>query len=273
MTDPISANLALASIFEEAAEVSAYLWEKGWAERNAGNLSVDVTEHLDGTEEGADIGPVRNLQGAYPNLSGRCFLVTGSGRRYRDLARDAARNACILRMEENGAGYRLIWGGGGAPGFGPTSEFPSHLRVHEFLRENKASEKAVLHTHPTELIALTHLPEYAEESALNRALWSMHPEVKITIPKGAGLTPYTLPGSEALARATVEAFGRDHPVVLWQMHGAVAIGTDVSEAFDRIDTLNKAAALILLCRGAGCDPKGLDSDQLNELVRAFGLKE
>ena len=34
----------LGPILHDVREVSGYLWERGWAERNAGNLSIDVTE-------------------------------------------------------------------------------------------------------------------------------------------------------------------------------------------------------------------------------------
>ena len=51
----------------------------------------------------------------------------------------------------------------------PFAGSSAHLRVHEFLRRRQARETVVLHTHPTELIVLTHLPEFREEAALNRA--------------------------------------------------------------------------------------------------------
>ena len=35
---------ALAAVVRQLAEVGGYLWTRGWAERNAGNLSVDVTD-------------------------------------------------------------------------------------------------------------------------------------------------------------------------------------------------------------------------------------
>jgi rhamnulose-1-phosphate aldolase len=101
----------------------------------------------------------------------------------------------------------------------------------------------------------------------------VHPEVKVTVPRGVGLAPYTLPGSEALGRATVAALERDHPVVLWAKHGVVAVGAGVAAAFDLVDTLNKAAQLVLLCHGAGQAPEGLGAADLAELVRAFALRE
>ena len=31
---------------EQVAEVAGYLWQKGWAERNGGNIVVNVTDHF-----------------------------------------------------------------------------------------------------------------------------------------------------------------------------------------------------------------------------------
>jgi rhamnulose-1-phosphate aldolase len=273
MRDLISEHPALASILDEMLEVSGYLWKRGWAERNAGNLSVDVTEHIPESGRKRRSGAARELECAYPALANRCFLVTGSGRRFRDMAKDAPSNACILSMAEDGAGYRLIWGGNSSPDFRPTSEFPTHLRLHENLRENDAVERVILHTHPAELIALTHLPEYRDTVALNRVLWCIHPEVKVNLPKGVGFVPYELPGSEILAQATVKCFRQGHSVVLWEMHGCVAKAEQPMEAFDLVDIASKAASLVLMCHSVGHTPTGLSKERLDELVRTFRLKE
>ena len=35
---------ALAREVNKVAEVAGYLWEKGWAERNGGNITINITE-------------------------------------------------------------------------------------------------------------------------------------------------------------------------------------------------------------------------------------
>ncbi|MBI5117859.1 rhamnulose-1-phosphate aldolase [Candidatus Poribacteria bacterium] len=273
MNNLITTCPELKPVLEELFLVSGYLWEKGWAERNAGNLSVDVTEIV----SDSGIEQARTTQRAlpfnYPLLANRYFLVTGSGRKFRDLARDPARNTCILRISENGSGYRIVWGGASIPDFRPTSEFPTHLRLHEYIREAGATERVVLHTHPTELIVLTHLPEYRDEASLNRALWCVHPEVKVNLPRGVDFVPYAIPGSESLARATADGFRRGRSVVLWEMHGCVAKAESPAVAFDLIDVLNKAASIVLKCRSVGHVPTGLGKEQIDELAREFNLGE
>lgn len=272
ISGPISDCPALEPVMNELLEVSGYLWQRGWAERNAGNISIDVTELVAELKAELPDGKKGRFGHAYPLLANRSFLVTGSGRRFRDVAKAPSNNVCILRIGEKGRAYELVWGGESGPDFRPTSEFPTHLRLHEFLRETNAPERTVLHTHPTDLIALTHMPEYRGETELNRVLWCVHPEVKVNLPRGVGFVPYEIPGSETLAQATVTGFRRGHPVVLWEMHGCVAKAAGPMVAFDLIDIANKAAIIVLKCRAAGHAPAGLSERQLEDLVRTFGLE-
>ncbi len=254
----------------DVSEVAALLWERGWAERNAGNISVDVTDCAPPHGKGAAQLPPTPLKLRCPEIAGRSFLVSRSGARMRDLAKNAATSMALLRVSDDGRSYRALLNGDGGRAIHPTSEFAIHLRVHQSLRTRKAAQTAVVHTHPTELIALTQAEAYWEEAAVNDVLWGMHPEVKVFIPEGAGLVPYLRPTSEELAEATAAALA-GHRIVVWAKHGALAVGQSVAEAFDLIDTLNKAARIFLLCRSAGLDPTGLTAAQLDELkeVEAF----
>jgi rhamnulose-1-phosphate aldolase len=263
-------NDALRAVLGGIADLAALLWEKGWAERNAGNVSVDVTDAAGPAAEASE-GAFRPLSGALPReVAGRCFLAKATGSRFRDIARRPEGGILLLRVSEALDGYRVL-GGGDRSGREATSEFLSHLKVHGLLRRRNLPQRAVLHTHPTHLIALTHAPECAGEDALNRILWAMHPEVKVVLPEGAGLVPYVCPGTEALADATLHALD-SRRLAVWRMHGAVAVGADVAEAFDLADTADKAARIYLLCKGAGFQPEGLTRENLEELERKFGKR-
>lgn len=54
---------ALAEEVNKVAEVAGYLWQKGWAERNGGNITVNITEFAD-DEIRPDAGDKRSE--AYP---------------------------------------------------------------------------------------------------------------------------------------------------------------------------------------------------------------
>jgi rhamnulose-1-phosphate aldolase len=258
----------LAAVARDMAEVGGYLWRRGWAERNAGNLSVDVTDLVDTGEP----NPSQHLEvpGAIPSseLAGRYFLITATGARLRELANRAGQGLLLVRIEEDLDGYRILWGG--EPAGRPTSELPAHLGVHGSLRKRSTPYRAIVHTHPTHLIALTHFASLTRERDISKLLWGMHPEVRIVLPEGVGFAPYRCPGSHDLGTATAEAL-RDHRLCLWEKHGCVSVERDVLGAFDLIDTANKAAEIYLLCRNAGQEPQGLDAEQLDELARAFDL--
>ncbi len=269
---PLSLNKNLKQIIEDAGTVGQFLWQKGWAEKNAGNLSADITDWVSvkaGKTKGFPFYPHTTALSA---LQGRSYLVTGTGIRYRDIQKNPAQCLCVLRLSEDGKGFHLLWGGK-KPGFKTTSELPSHLQMQASLLKHGSKEKVVLHTHPNELIALTHLPETNNEEALNYALWGMIPEAKIYVPNGIGLVPYRLTASESLAQETVKALERKHKVVMWEKHGALAVGRDPLEAFDLIDAMNKAATLYLLCKQTGAAPQGLTREQIHEIGRTFPSKD
>lgn len=252
----------------DLGEVGDLLWEKGWAERNAGNISVNLGI-LATARKSVRRTQAGRIDPPCPKLGGMAFLVTAAGSRMRDLSRHPRGNAGLIRVEEDGGGYRILWGGTRERLFTPTSELQTHLALHEFLIEKRRPERAVLHTHPDELIALTHACEIGGEEELNRILWGMLPEVKIFVPEGVAFVPYEVTGSPDLARVTTRGLG-SHQVVLWEKHGCLSVGKDVFEAFDAIDMLNKAARIFLLCKSAGYAPAGLSDAQLDELGRRFG---
>lgn len=258
----------LQQLTQDVATVAGYLWQKGWAETNAGNISVDVTEHIHNHSQSAVQNSKFELSRQYPELAGRFLLVTGSGTRMRDVAKNPFGNLCIIRVSEQADSYQIVWGGGAAPDLRPTSELPSHLTIHQQFRKQGLSSKAIVHTHPDELVAITHIPEFSDAEKLNTLLLSMHPETIIAHPGGVGLVPYTPPGTDELAHATIAALER-RTTVIWRQHGCLATGADVFEAFDRIDTLVKAAHIFFLCKNAGYLPEGLTQAHLRDLRRKF----
>jgi rhamnulose-1-phosphate aldolase len=250
-------------VLEDIADIAGLISERGWAERNAGNISVDVTDdcrHRKGRLETSKFQTAKK----YPELAGRYYLVTATGSRFRDIAKKPKEHVFLARIADELDGYHIV-GERDKKVCTPTSEFASHLGIHAYLRRHEPGKKAVLHTHPDCLLALTHMRQYLDEKALNNMLWSMHPEMKIVMPDGVGVVPYGLPGSETLAQATVDVLAK-HRMVLWEKHGCVAIGRDVFDAFDLIDTANKSAEVFFLVKSAGCEPEGLSAAQLDELA-------
>jgi rhamnulose-1-phosphate aldolase len=260
---------AFESVLAGAAEVAGLLWEKGWAERNAGNLSFDVTDLLPAADGAGDSAGATPLPRPFSELGGRRFLVTAAGSRMREIAQDPDRFCGLLQCSSDGSLHHVAWEGCGAGAFVPTSELPSHLAIHAALLRRRSPHRAIVHTHPTELLALSHDRRVQGEAQLNRLLWAMHPEAVIVVPGGIGVVPFFLPGTMEQGLAAGAAMER-HDVALWEKHGAAAAGATFAEAFDLLDTMNKAARLLLLCRAAGYEPEGLTDAQLDELRGAGG---
>jgi len=253
----------------KVSEASKLMWEKGWAERNGGNVSVNLTGLVKVPRE---LKGYRHVEAAgYPKeAAGMVFFSKRTGERIRDLVLPKE-GGCIVRMDDRAKGYHVLWEGPDIKGGHVTSEFLSHVMIHLQNRKVNNSYRAVVHTHPTELLALSHHPRYnKDEALLNETLWSMLPEVRAFTPRGVALTPYTLPGSKELALLTARGLAQ-RDVVLWGKHGAIASGPGALEAFDYIDVANKGATVFLKCLESGFTPEGMSKKEMEELARAFKL--
>lgn len=257
----------LAAEIEKVAEVAGYLWQKGWAERNGGNITVNVTAWADeGIRQLPAIGEAKPIGLVLPHLKGNYFYCKGTGKRMRDLARRPMENGSVIRILDDCASYVIV----ADEAVSPTSELPSHLAVHDRMREVGSPYNATLHTHPIELVAMSHHRPFLKKDVLTRLLWSMIPETKAFCPLGLGVVPYELPGSGMLADATLREL-EDYDVVLWEKHGVFAKGLDVMDAFDQIDVLVKSADIYVKSKCMGFEPEGMSDGQMKELSEAFHL--
>ncbi len=255
---------------QKVTKVAGLIWDKGWAERNGRNISINLSKIAGNISP--DYSKCRYVQVSnFPKeLSLKVFFVTGTGERIRDLEK-VEEASCIIQFDKEVKGYYIIWGGEGKQNFRPTSELISHVKIHLDMEKSPKGYCAVIHSHPTEVICLSHHPVLnKDEKAFNNSIWSMLPEVRAFAPKGVALLPYALPGSEALADLTVKGL-KNHDVALWMKHGAVAAGKDVMEAFDFLDVVNKGCNIYLKCLASGFTPEGMSQAEMDELVKAFNL--
>ena len=262
----LAADKALKGVIQELAETAGYLWQRGWAERNAGNMSVNINELVIQEIPELSSFPFFELPTAHPRLAGTCYFVTGKGKRMRDVARKPMKNSLIIKLNEKANGYYIISNKVDDNNLMPTSELPTHLGIHQMIAERGSPEKVVMHTHATELVALTQAKEFCNKDSLNKLLWGMHPETIMFVPKGIGIVPYILPGSLEIAEETIKAL-QNHDVALWEKHGVFAIGKSVPDTFDVIDILAKSARIFFMCRSANIIPEGFTEQQLYELKK------
>jgi len=259
--------MSLKKMVEDVKEVAGLLSSLGWAEANAGNISVNVTEFKEVREfrESGKVNEKRinnkkdfeyTMDKKFEFLKGEFIWMTAAGVRMRDVEKDAENLSVIVNVSDEGSRYRIcsmdefvtvkspvknhLY-----PVLKPTSELPSHLAIHNYFRENDMPERVILHTHPTELIALTHLKRFKNSDSINKLIWEMHPETKLFLPEGAGFVRYVIPGTVRLAELTLKAL-RKHKVVFWEKHGCVAVGENVVKAFDLIEVVAKAVRIYFL---------------------------
>jgi rhamnulose-1-phosphate aldolase len=259
----------------KVSEVGTYLWEREWAERNGGNISVDLTEIFG--ESPSDLSQFPHCyltsvgEFAFPKESaGHIFFVKGTGERIRELVKpqDAG---CVLRIDDEAQGYHILWGGRGQDDYSPTSEFISHVEIIMAKQQQGSLDRSVVHTHPLELIMLSHHPDYVHsDDAFTHACWQMLPEVRAFVPRGIGIVPYCMPGSQQIADGTKQKLSHAD-VAVWEKHGAVSTGKDALEAFDYIDVANKGAKLFLGCLASGFVPQGVSEQDMQDLKDTFNL--
>lgn len=253
------------SYFARTAEL---LSKRGWAERNAGNISFNISDISDKFHFAENNSEVYRIEKSFLALCGQTLMVSTTNSRMRDLAENPATSTCFVRIISDNE-YVIDHFPENSANSGPTSELPTHLGIHNLLLEGKRNEKAVVHTHPNELIAISHHSSLKDSERLSKLLWSMHPETIIFLPEGIGFVPYTITGSDELAERTIEVL-KYHNIALWEKHGCIAVGENPLDAFDLIDTAAKSADIYFRCKAAGFEPEGLTDAQMKELIQKFG---
>jgi rhamnulose-1-phosphate aldolase len=254
------------NILNQINEVASMLWEKGWAEGNAGNISVNISDQIEKPGRSFKIKDPRHLGQTYPELADQTFIITGTGKRMRDIPRNPMESLCLIHIPEQTDRFYFLDDTMFCTN--PSSELRAHLLIHNTIARHHPGQKVIFHTHPNDLIALTHKKDLATQQDFDKILRSMHPETAIFLPEGVGYVPYFATGTEELAKASAEAFEK-HRVVIWDKHGCLSTGRDVFEAFDLIDLVNKSAQIYFLCINGGYDPEGLSEAQIEDLKERF----
>ena len=250
----------------ELVRVSSWLARKGWSEAGSGNISIRFDQPLSGVDE-LEPGRALRLPLAAPRLEGRYLLLTSSGSRAREMEDEPARGLGLFHVMHGGEQMVCLWGNPEA-----TSELAAHVAIQQMLVEIRPQEHAVLHTHPGNLIALTHLPRMQGSRGLSEALLGMQSEAHVLFPDGLRYVPYTTPGSASLGRRSAEALERAR-VLLWHMHGAVATGESLSRALDSLEYVDKMAQIYWLLRSAGVCPRGMRVKDIRNSLTHFNLWE
>ena len=260
--------------FPESIQVikylAAHLSEKRWAAGFGGNISIrisipsfinEITQYL----------PYKKTflnQNPFPALVNHLIVATTSGSSMEEIASNPIKNIVVCNFSN-----KNIEIFSSKENSLPTSEWKSHFSIHEMLvRENKKSY-IVIHSHIPMLIAFSHHRSVRKMKTqqVNRILYSMLPELLISLPEGLGLIPFYLPGSEELAKKTVEVF-KTNTTALWINHGIIAHGDNPILLVERFTLLETAAQIYISAQQLNkSKPYLLKESTIKKLKEIFSL--
>ena len=261
-------NILHAPFVEEMKKATANMYRLGWDERNGGNISYmldekEVSEYLDLNKI------IRTIPIGFDasELVGRLFIVTGTGKYFKNVESDPENNLGIIRIANDGVSAELLWGYADGGKF--TSELPAHLMSHIARLKVEPQNRVVMHSHPTHTLAMNYVHEL-DEKKLTHTLWEMCTECIVVFPDGVGVLPWMLCGTNEIGEATAKKM-EEFRLVIWGMHGIYGAGKTMDETFGLIETVEKAAEIYMLTAHL---PRvnTIKDTELKLLAEAFGVR-
>ncbi len=251
----------------EMIRTTTNMYNHGWDERNGGNISLlleeaSVLEYVDGTV-------IRELETGFscPELEGKYFLVTGTGKYFKNVQYEPEVNLGLVKLVNKGKTAQLLWGFSDGGRF--TSEFPAHMMSHAARLKVCASNRVVMHCHPSNLLAMTYVHSL-EEKAFTRTLWQMCTECIVVFPDGVNVLPWMLCGTNEIGQATAKKMETAR-LVVWAQHGIYGAGANLDETFGLIETAEKAAEIYMKIAHLPL-VNTITDDQLHQLEAHFKVQ-
>lgn len=262
-------SLLNAPFLKEMIKTTYDMWKLGWDELNGGNISLLLTEE--------EVEPYINpdhvlswitLDFPVKELAGRYFLVTASGKYFRKVIENPEECLVLLRVSMDGESLEVLWGL--SDGGEPTSELPSHFMSHIERLKYDPDQRVIMHTHSTNLIAMTFTHDL-DEISFTKTLWQMCTECIVVFPEGVGILPWMVPGTSEIGEETAKKMN-EFRLVIWPHHGIFGAGKSLAEAFGLIETVEKAAQIYMLINACQSGVKQVITDkELLDLARAFNV--
>ena len=239
-------NIFEAPFVREMEKTTANMYRLGWDERNGGNISYLLDEKEVG--EYLDLNHViRTIPTGFDAtaLIGKIFIVTGTGKYFKNVEFDPETNLGVVRIGKDGTTAELLWGYKDGGKF--TSEFPAHMMSHISRLAIDPDHRIVMHTHPTYTIAMNAVCPLDEKDFTKR-LWKSNTEAIVVFPDGVGVLPCMVCGTNEIGEATAEKM-KKFRLVVWTNHGIYGTGKTMDEAFGLIETVEKTAQIYMLTLG------------------------
>ena len=261
-------DILTAPFMVEMIRTTTEMYRHGWDERNGGNVSLmlkesEVAQYLDVTKI------IRTIPVGFkaPELAGKYFLVTGTGKYFKNVQYAPDVNLGLLRIAADGEDAELLWGYSDDGRF--TSEFPAHMMSHVARLAVDSANRVVMHCHPANLLAMTYIHDL-DEKAFTRTLWQMCTECIVVFPDGVNVLPWMLCGTNEIGEATARKMETAR-LVVWSQHGIYGAGRDLDETFGLIETAEKAAEIYMKVAHLPL-MNTITDEQMHLLEGRFGVK-
>lgn len=261
-------DILTAPFVKEMCDTAANMYRLGWDERNGGNISYMLDEHE--VSEYLDLNYViRTIPTGFDasDLIGKIFIVTGTGKYFKNVKSDPENNLGIIRIAEDGTTAELLWGYADGGKF--TSELPAHLMGHMARLKVDSENRVVMHSHPTNTLAMNYVHPL-DEKKFTHTLWEMCTECIVVFPDGIGVLPWMLCGTNEIGEATAKKM-EEFRLVVWGMHGIYGAGKTMDETFGLIETVEKAAQIYMLTAHL-TRVNTIKDSQMKELAEFFGVE-
>ena len=253
-------------------EAGRRLSEIGACEGAAGNISVCLRWPIEPRTRFPSVSEFE-LPQSVPELAGATFLVSGSGRRLREIIDNPTSNVACIVVSAGGSKGKLYTS---YDRFFQrvTSEFNSHLAVHyDQILASDTNFHAIVHAQPLNLTYLSHVARYQDEKYLNSHLLRWQPETIINLPEGIGFIPFHVPSSPELMKGNVQAL-RTHRIVVWAKHGVMTRSEDsVKHAADLVEYAETAAKYEFLNLSIGEIGDGLSATEVRAICQTFRIQQ
>lgn len=260
-------NILKAPFVQNMCKTASNMYRLGWDERNGGNISVLLDEEQVG--EYLDLGKVEReipLGFDASALKGRYFIVTGTGKYFKNVEGDPETNLGIIRIGADGKTAQLLWGYKDGGKF--TSELPAHLMSHIARLSVDPENRVIMHSHPTYTIAMNTVCPVDENDFTHR-LWQTNTEAIVVFPDGVGMLPWMVCGTNEIGVATAEKM-KEYRLVVWTNHGIYGAGKDLDETFGLIETVEKTAQIYMLAKSVGI-VNVISDDELRAIAKRFDV--
>jgi rhamnulose-1-phosphate aldolase len=261
----------LEQVIEDVGEAGFRLAEMNACEGTSGTISVFMGYPLD---PGSLFTQEESIQLAEPapDLVNGTVLLSGFGRRLRDIQNHPAENLGFIKIQEGGL-TGILYTSPDRAFSRLSNEFSSYISIHQSqLQATGDRYQAVVQARPHYITYLSNIMKYQDQVYLNNHLLRWQADLAVEFVGGIGVLPFLVMGSHGLMKSTIKSF-HNHRLLIWSKHGVIARDSNsVLNAVDLIEAIESAAQYEYLNLINHELADGLTTEEIEASNRAKGIR-